>query len=163
MGLEQFEQVLQALDAPMIVVTTTDGHERSGCLVGFETQCSIEPRRWLVCLSKKNHTYGVAEKADVLVVHFLHRDQRPLAELFGGMTDDQTDKFRLCSWRAGSGGAPIVEGCDWIAGRIIERHDVGDHVAHVLDVIDAGHEYPDDGAPELGFQSVRGMKPGHPP
>jgi len=60
------------LDYPMFIVTTrsTKG-ERAGCLVGFATQCSIDPPRVLVCISRANRTYRVAEDAEALGVHFV--------------------------------------------------------------------------------------------
>jgi NADH-quinone oxidoreductase subunit J len=62
-----FDDVMGVLDRSMIIVTTcgADG-ERSGCLVGFSTQCSIDPGRFLVCLSRTNHTFAVAQEADFL-------------------------------------------------------------------------------------------------
>jgi flavin reductase (DIM6/NTAB) family NADH-FMN oxidoreductase RutF len=158
------ERLSKGLDFPMVVVTAFDGGERSGCLVGFHTQCSIDPQRWLVCLSKKNHTFGVAAKARELVVHVLRDDQRGLAELFGGETADAIgveQKFARCIWRESSGGTPILEGCDWFAGRIISRTDAGDHVAHVIEIDAYGIGHAP--APQLGFQAVTGMTPGHDP
>ena len=61
------------LDYPMYVVTAAAGEQRSGCLVGFGSQVSIDPPRWLVCISVVNHTHPVAEAADVLAVHLLDR------------------------------------------------------------------------------------------
>jgi flavin reductase (DIM6/NTAB) family NADH-FMN oxidoreductase RutF len=46
-------------DAPMYIVTVSTGRERAGCLMGFATQVSISPGRFLACLSIKNHTYRV--------------------------------------------------------------------------------------------------------
>ena len=63
------------------------------------------------------------------------------------------------SWRPGPAGAPVIEGCDWIAGRIGDRFDLGDHVGYLLHVIDAGHEHPD--APQLGLQRAETIDPGH--
>jgi flavin reductase (DIM6/NTAB) family NADH-FMN oxidoreductase RutF len=162
MSLEAFDAVLQSLDAPMVVVTATAHNEHSGCLVGFHTQCSIDPRRWIVCLSKKNHTCGIAQHASALVLHMLRRDQRVLAELFGSETDDQVDKFEHCTWKSGLDGTRILARSDWIAGRIIERTDLGDHIGHILDIIDAGSDHAGS-MTELGFQSVRDLEPGHQP
>ena len=157
---DPFAQIVDSLDAPMLVVTACDGSERSGCLVGFATQCSIAPRRWLICISKSNHTFRVARATQTVVVHFLRVDQVELARLFGSQTEDVVDKFARCAWRDGPGGAPILAGCDWIAGRVLERIDLGDHEGQLLGVFDAGHEHAD--APQLGFQAVRGLPPGHP-
>jgi flavin reductase (DIM6/NTAB) family NADH-FMN oxidoreductase RutF len=164
MSVHDFEHLAARLDAPMTIVTAYDGHERSGCLVGFHTQCSIDPPRYLVCLSKTNHTFGIALNATRLVVHILHDDQRDLADLFGGTTADTIGaeaKFARCAWQPDAGGAPIIAGCDWFAGTIRERRDLGDHVAHIIDV--SACVIVHKPARQLGFQSVSGMKPGHAP
>src|SRR5262249_26595638 len=38
-----FHAIVDGLEYPMIVVTAADGDERSGCLVGFHSQASIDP------------------------------------------------------------------------------------------------------------------------
>jgi flavin reductase (DIM6/NTAB) family NADH-FMN oxidoreductase RutF len=157
---DAFETIVASLDYAMSVVTATAGGERSGCLVGFHMQCSIDPCRWLVCVSKMNHTVRVALAAQALAVHVLRDDQRALAELFGGETDDTVDKFARCAHRAGPLGTVVLEGCDYFAGRVVARHDLGDHIGHVIEVAQAQVVHP--GRP-LRFTDVRGMKPGHPP
>src|SRR4051794_41781759 len=52
-------ELIDELDYPMFIVTVAAGGERAGCLVGFATQCSINPPRFLVCLSDKNRTFRV--------------------------------------------------------------------------------------------------------
>jgi flavin reductase (DIM6/NTAB) family NADH-FMN oxidoreductase RutF len=149
------------LDPPMVIVTALapDGR-RSGCLVGFSTQCSIHPPRVLACISKANHTFPVATAAPVLAVHFLGDDDLGLAELFGGETGDEVDKFERCSWRPGPGGVPVLDGVKgWVAGPVAGRFDVGDHVAHVVDAEAGAYEEP--AADQLGFQAVKDVEPGH--
>lgn len=73
-----------ALDYPVYVVTAVADAERAGCLVGFASQCSIDPPRFMVWLSKANRTYRVACRASHLGVHGLRGDQTEAAELFGG-------------------------------------------------------------------------------
>ncbi len=48
------------------------------------------------------------------------------------------DKFLSCAWAPGPGGAPVLEGCDWFAGTVRDRVELGDHVGFVLDVTDLG-------------------------
>ena len=150
-------------DAPMAIVTAVapDGR-RSGCLVGFWTQCSIHPPRVLACISKANHTLPVATAAPVLAVHWLAGDDRGLAELFGGETGDEVDKFEGCSWRPGPRDVPVLTGVKgWVAGPVVGRFDVGDHVGFVVDVQAGSAEEPAAG--ELGFQAVKDVEPGHEP
>jgi flavin reductase (DIM6/NTAB) family NADH-FMN oxidoreductase RutF len=157
-----FDELALELDYTMIIVTCAAGNRRAGCLVGFATQTSIHPGRFLVCISRKNHTFGVAAEADVLAVHFVPVEAMELAQLFGGETGDEVDKFERCAWRPGPGGAPILDDLpDWFAGRVLERSDLGDHVGHLLAPIDgeAGR-----GARPLTFHRARRtIEPGHAP
>jgi flavin reductase (DIM6/NTAB) family NADH-FMN oxidoreductase RutF len=157
-----FTRIVQRLDYPMFVVTAADGDERSGCLVGFATQCSIKPARFLVCISEKNHTFGLAGRSDTLVVHVLGDDELGLAELFGGETGDEVDKFAGCTWRPGPGGAPVLEGAAaWFAGRVLERVAFGDHTGFVLEPLEGADDSFDGG--ELSYQQVEDLDPGHAP
>ena len=143
----------------MMVVTAAADGRRAGCLVGFATQCSIDPPRFAVWISRKNHTFRVAEQAETLAVHFLARDDRDLAALFGGETGDEVDKFARCRWREGPGGVPVLEDCArWFAGHVIERIPTEDHVGFLLEPVRTGSR-PWSG--QLGFQSARSISPGH--
>lgn len=158
--MNAFATLAAALDYPMFIVTTSDDREPSGCLVGFTTQCSIDPPRFLVCLSKANRTERVADRAEVLVVHLVEGIDFELAELFGGETGDEVDKFAAVRWQPGPGGAPVLDDCPrWFAGRILERFDLGDHVGYLLDPIDGAAEAT---GPFITFQSARAIDPGHP-
>lgn len=157
---DAFDRLVAPLDYPMVVVTAVASGERSGCLAGFTTQCSIDPPRWIVCVSKVNHTHEIAVDASVLVVHVLRASQRDLADLFGSETGDEIDKFEHCDWTPGPDGTPVLTDTDWFAGRIIERWDAGDHTALLLDVLPEGSAARAD-EPQLGFQQIRDLDPGH--
>ncbi|MGH9276595.1 MAG: flavin reductase family protein [Acidimicrobiales bacterium] len=156
-----FATLTAAIDYPMVIVTVAALGQRSGCLVGFHTQCSIRPRRYAVFLSRQNHTYAVAQGADVMAVHFPTTGQRALAELFGAETGDRVDKFSGCRWEPGPGGTPLLSDCpSRLIGRVADRIDVGDHVAYVLDVFEATVAGPSPTF--LTFQQIRDLEPGHP-
>lgn len=156
-----FEGLVGQLEYSMLIVTTAGHGERSGCLVGFATQVSIRPPRFLACLSVKNRTYRVATEADVLIVHFVPEDAVELAELFGGETGDDTDKFARCEWRPGPGGAPILSTLEnWFAGSVLDRLDFGDHWGFLLEPI-AGQAGQSESA--LTFHRAKRIEPGHEP
>src|SRR5919202_6978342 len=95
--VKTFTSLMGELDYPMFIVTTVnEAGERSGCLIGFATQISIKPPRFLTGLSHKNHTYRVLREAEHVGVHFVPDDGTELAELFGGETGDEVDKFSRC-------------------------------------------------------------------
>lgn len=154
-----FDDLVGGLDYPMFIATTRAEGELAGCLVGFATQCSIDPPRFLICLSDKNRTCRVARAADALAVHFVPSSAEDLAELFGGETGDEVDKFARCEWREGPRGLPILAECDnWFVGAILARHDLGDHVGFLLDPIEAQSGTPFD---EFTFHRARRIEPGH--
>ncbi|MFG2617677.1 flavin reductase family protein [Streptomyces sp. NPDC048507] len=151
------------LDVPMYVVTAESGGARAGCLVGFASQCSIDPPRFFVWLSTANHTYRVARGAAYLTVHALERDQRDLAELFGGRTGDRTDKFALTGWRPGYAGSPVLTPArTWFTGRVERSVEGGDHVGFLLTPVETCPRRAGPPPEMLRLSDVRDLEPGHP-
>lgn len=155
-----FDGLVAAGDPAMAIVTTVAGDERAGCLVGFHSQCSIDPARYAVWLSKANHTYRVALLAEYLAVHFLATEDRALADLFGGTSGDDLDKFTRCEWTAAVGGVPVLVACP---RRIVGRRetlvdDRGDHVCVVVEPLEVASS--SRFAP-LRLSDVSDLEPGH--
>ncbi|MDF3140015.1 MULTISPECIES: flavin reductase family protein [unclassified Streptomyces] len=156
------DEFIGRLNPDMCVVTAAVGGERAGCLVGFASQCSIRPVRFVVWLSEANHTFRVARSAQVLAVHLLAREQRSVAELFGGRTGDQEDKFRYVRWREGHGGAVVLQDAPaWFVGRIVTRVGGGDHIGFVLNPVEWGERKAYQGL-LLRLDDARTISPGHP-
>lgn len=160
-GADGFTDVL---DYPMYVVTAAADGERAGCLVGFASQCSIDPPRFMVWISTSNRTYRVARRASHLGVHVLRREQRHTADWFGGRTGDDVDKFERVAWRPGEGAAPVLADClAWFVGRVRGRVEGdGDHVGFLLEPVDQSPAGRRDGPPLLRFSDTADISPGHP-
>ncbi len=155
---QTFTKLTVGLNYPVVVVTTAVGERREGCVVGFSTQTSVHPGRYLACLSRRNRTLRLAREAQALAVHFLPREATELAELFGGQTGDEIDKFARCEWHTGPRDMPILDGCEsWMVGTICSRHDLGDHEGYLLAPVAAAHA----DAELLYFQDVTYIEPGH--
>ena len=155
-----FARLVADLDYPLYVVTTAVQKEPTGCLIGFATQCSIHPPRFLAGISKKNHTFQLAGRAAVFAVHVVDEENKAIAELFGGETGDEVDKFARVRWRYVDG-VPILDDCPrWFTGVVLEHIDLGDHVGHLLEPlrVEAG---PVSG--QLTYQQARDIEPGHKP
>jgi flavin reductase (DIM6/NTAB) family NADH-FMN oxidoreductase RutF len=161
---DAFDALLSSLDFPMFVATTVavDDGERSGCLIGFATQASIDPLRFLACISVENHTAGVAARAEHLAVHLVPRSELDLAVLFGHETGDDVDKFALCEWAPDDRGVPLLEACPVrFVGRILGRHALGDHTGYLLEPVLAEGRAAAPGD-YVRFQDVDHLDPGHP-
>jgi flavin reductase (DIM6/NTAB) family NADH-FMN oxidoreductase RutF len=159
-GMDDFAALIQSLDPAMAVVTTASDRERAGCLIGFHAQSSIEPPRYVVWLSKANHTYRVALHAQHFGIHFLSEDDEDLARLFGTESGDRVDKFGRCSWEPGPGDVPVLSECAnrFTATRVALLDEGGDHVCLVVAPLEV--------APTTTFRPLRlsrasHLEPGH--
>jgi flavin reductase (DIM6/NTAB) family NADH-FMN oxidoreductase RutF len=154
-------QLVTSADPPMYVITVASGDERSGCLVGFACQASIDPPRFAVWISRANRTADVAARASHFVVHVLREGDRRIAEVFGELTGDDVDKFSLVSWTAGPGGAPVLDGCDHLVGRVVSPIDTdGDHRGYLLEPVSVVVVREDGG--RFGMREGVELDPGHP-
>jgi flavin reductase (DIM6/NTAB) family NADH-FMN oxidoreductase RutF len=153
------DDLVARADQALIVVTTASHDQRAGCLVGFHTQCSIDPFRYAVWLSKANHTYRVGLFATHFAVHFLGDGDGDLAELFGAESGDSVDKFAGIDWTAGEGEVPVLTRCPAV---VFEKRamwdDGGDHVCLMgtpLRITGGTDSDP------LRISAARAIEPGH--
>ncbi len=130
---DPFAELVALTDTSLAIVTTASNGQRAGCVVGFHTQCSITPPRYAVWLSKANLTYRVSLFATHIAVHLLGRQDHDLAEIFGGKSGDDVDKFALCEWSPGPAGVPLLTRCPnrVVLERATAWDDGSDHVCFV--------------------------------
>ena len=167
MGLdrEAFDELVGSGDPAMVIVTTVADGRRAGCLVGFHSQCGIDPPRYAVWLSQANHTHTVGAKSEVFAVHWVPADRHDLAELFGGTTDDESgDKLDRCEWTEGTAGVPLLAGCpDRFVGRKLAWVDVdADHSCVVLEPTEASMADGPTSRLRLRLGDVSDVTAGHP-
>ena len=157
----EFQRFARAIPGAAFIVTAEGAESRDGCLVGFATQASIHPPRLLVCLSVKNATFAAALDATHLGVHLIPAERPDLAELFGGETGDDVDKFTECRWEAGPGGEPLLSDCPMrCACRILKRYPFGDHVGFLLEPVATWVADPFE---PLDIRDTGRIDPGHAP
>lgn len=166
---DAFDEIMWRRNSAMQIATVAaevDGAiERSGCLVGFATQCSIDPPRFLLCLSIANHTTTLAALVGHLAVHAVPAVRFDLAELFGGTTADDpgVDKLAAVTWREGPHGVPLLDDCpDRFVGEVVERIPLGDHMGYLLVPTDAEVEAPGERRDYVRLDRADGITPGHP-
>lgn len=161
MDEQAFDALAEAGDSAMIIVTTAAEGVRAGCLVGFHTQSSIEPRRYAVWLSKANHTYRAALRAERLAIHFLTTADEAIAEFFGTRTGEDGDKFETFAVTTDAEGVPLLDALPHrMIGRRVAMIEVGGDHALVEIAVDAVHGGAEPFAP-LRLASVIHLRPGH--
>ena len=157
---DAFGTLMASADPPLIVLTTAAEGERAGCLVGFHAQSSITPQHYCVWLSKANHTYRVGLRAAHFAVHFLTAQDLALAERFGTLTGEDTDKFAGVDFRLDEHGVPLLEACRsrMSLERIAILDDGGDHVCLTTRVSSA---HTGAGFVPLRLSGASHLDPGH--
>ena len=156
---ETFNRLVGDLEHAMFIVTARAGDEALGCMVGFATQTSIDPPRFALCLSHNNRTYRRGRDADLLGVHCVPERAIELAELFGGETGDEVDKFARVAWREGPEGVPLLDDCpNRFVGRVLWRRDAGDHDLFLLEPVAAEKGTGEDA---FTFHRAKRIEPGH--
>ena len=118
------------------------------------TSVSLEPPLVLWCLEKKARTYESFMQADSYGISILRADQRDLSDRFAGYPVPGSQAPEMAD---GPTGAPLLEAClARFDCRIVDRHDAGDHVILVAEVVDFHYT---DGAPLVYFASQYGVGP----
>src|SRR5207248_6015279 len=95
-----------------------------------------------------------------LVVHILDAESLELAEMFGGTTGDDADKFTRCGWATGPDDVPVLdEAVAWFSGRILQQQTAGDHTGFLIEIDCAEVRR----RPErlLALSDVNELPPGH--
>lgn len=161
MSTDDFDRLAAATDPAMLVVTTADGDERGGCLVGFHCQSSIEPPRYSVWLSKANHTYRLALHATHLALHFLGQEHRDLAVHFGTLSGDDTDKLAGIATDPGPDGVPLLRDVPHrlVVRRVALLDEGGDHVCLTTEPVSVDDR--GDLLTPLRLGACRDLDPGH--
>jgi flavin reductase (DIM6/NTAB) family NADH-FMN oxidoreductase RutF len=164
---DAFDDLVAHLDTGMVVVTAATATERDGCLVGFHSQASIDPHRYVVWLSIANRTMRLAAdpSSTHLGVHVLSASDLDLAVHFGGQTADDpaVDKLADLPWTEGPGGVPLVAALpNRFVGRILSRDPVGegDHVPFLLEPV-AAWATERATEPPLRLRQATDISPGH--
>jgi flavin reductase (DIM6/NTAB) family NADH-FMN oxidoreductase RutF len=154
------DDLMGSVDSPLIVVTTSAEGERAGCLVGFHSQASIDPKHYCVWLSKANHTYRVALRSDHFAVHFLTTADHELARHFGSRSGSDTDKFSGLDFTVAQDGAPLLADLPnrLLVERVAMLDDGGDHVCLTARVL--ATEFADRFTP-LRPSQLGDLTPGH--
>lgn len=139
MSDDAFETLMASTDPPLIVVTTAAEDERAGCLVGFHAQSSITPQHYCVWLSKANHTYRVGLRSAHFAVHFLTAEDFALAERFGTLSGEDSDKFAGLDFDLDENGVPLLRACpnQMSLERLTLLDDGSDHVCLTTRVVSA--------------------------
>jgi flavin reductase (DIM6/NTAB) family NADH-FMN oxidoreductase RutF len=134
-----------------IVTTAGAGGQPVGMTANAFTSVSLDPPLVMVCLARSAASFSAMERAERFAVHILHGDQHELSTRFARSASAGEDKFAGVAWYRSEHGVPLLEeSLARLQCSIIQRIELGDHVAYVGHVDAADAENPAAVSP-LGF------------
>ncbi len=130
---DDFRALLGRFASGVTVVTTVDaeGHDY-GMTVSAFSSVSLDPPLVLTCIAKDASVYAAFERAPSFVINILADGQEALSRRFAGPI---WDRFAGIGYTRSENGAAILSDVlAWIEGRVVARHDAGDHLILVAQV-----------------------------
>ena len=131
-----FREAMSRFASGVTVVTARRGEERVGLTASAFASVSLDPPLVLVCVSRALQAHAVIEAERAFAVNILASHQLEVAQRFGGLKPELTDRFEGLAWTVAVTGAPILT--DSIASldcRLHASHPGGDHTIFVGEVV----------------------------
>ena len=135
------------------VITTRSEGELHGLTANSFSSVSLEPPLVLFSLSRTADCFDAFERTEAFAVNVLRSDQEALSSRFA---TKNVDKWTHVGWRPGYGDCPLLDGAvATFECRVTARHEGGDHVIYVGEVVEFAHH---PGAEPLAFLRGRYAK-----
>lgn len=112
-----------------IITTREAGGRPVGLTANSFNSVSLEPPLVLWSLARRSSSLAAFTASAHFAINVLAAEQRPLAERFASKA---VDRFEGVPWRAGEGGAPVLDGVAAVFEcRHHSHHEAGDHVIFI--------------------------------
>ncbi len=107
---QAYRDAMARLGAAVNVITTDGPGGKAGFTASAVTSVTDTPPTLLVCANRKNDSYPVFMKNQVLCVNTLTPAQEELSPIFAGMTEHADDqRFNMHTWHVLETGAPALD------------------------------------------------------
>ena len=136
-----FREALAAVAAPVAVVTSLDGDRPHGTTVSAFCSLSLDPPLVLVSLDRGSDLLQMVRRSQRYGINVLSHDQEEIATRFARKG---VDKFEAVPWTLDTD-LPRLDGtASWIACRLHELVEGGDHMIAVgfVEHAEAGPAHP---------------------
>ena len=127
---EAFKAAMQCWCSGVAVVTVAHEQALHGTTVSSFSSVSLQPPLVLICLDRGGNTNALIAGAQRFAVNILAAGQEAISNRFSG-DDGAVDRFEGIAYRAGSYGAPLLEGAlATLECTVVQSVDGGDHTVH---------------------------------
>jgi flavin reductase (DIM6/NTAB) family NADH-FMN oxidoreductase RutF len=135
---DEFRRAMALLPTAVTVLTAPGEDGPAGATANAVASLSLEPPLMIAALDRDSRTLTAVRDAGGFGINVLATDQEALARAFATKAP-HPEKWAEVTWSDHSG-VPIIDGCVlWVACRLRDAHDGGDHViltGHAEDVGD---------------------------
>jgi flavin reductase (DIM6/NTAB) family NADH-FMN oxidoreductase RutF len=128
---EQFRRVLGHLPTGVTVVTAYGAGGLTGMAANSVTSLSLKPPMILLCPARSSATWPEIRQVGSFCVNVMAGHHEEITRRFARKGVDRFDGVR---WSDGPCGPVLDQAVAWIACRIRDEHDGGDHTIVVADV-----------------------------
>jgi flavin reductase (DIM6/NTAB) family NADH-FMN oxidoreductase RutF len=129
-----FREAMASVCTPVSVVTAIAGDRPHGTTVSAFASLSLSPPMVLVSLDRGSDLLALVRETGAFGVNVLAADQTRLALTFAGKGEQ---KFRGVGWSSHAG-VPRIDGVSgWLACRVAQLVEGGDHIVVLGDVLTA--------------------------
>lgn len=144
---QEFRQALGQFATGITIITARD---HDGTPIGMTANCfasiSLQPPLVLWSADNASPLYSGFAVAKHCAIHLLGDEQQALSHRFAQDADDKFDGLKV---RPGIANLPLLEQhISLLQCEVIDRHEVGDHLVMISQVLDIQHE---SGSPLLYF------------
>jgi flavin reductase (DIM6/NTAB) family NADH-FMN oxidoreductase RutF len=136
---DDFRRAMSLVPTAVTIVTAQGSEGPAGATANAVASLSLEPPLMLACLDRGSRTLVTVREAGAFGISVLAADQEALARGFASKAP-HAEKFRDVS-HVEREGVPLIDGAvAWIACRLRDLHDGGDHEIAIGEVISVGAE-----------------------
>ena len=132
---EHYRAVLRTYPTGVTVITSQVAGRTHGMTANSVTSVSLAPPLILVCVDRKNDTYGIVATSGRYAVNVLAEDQDTLSRRFASKAGDD-HRLEPVGYFEGPHGLPLLPGCvAHLECRVVASYEAGGHViflGHVL-------------------------------
>jgi flavin reductase (DIM6/NTAB) family NADH-FMN oxidoreductase RutF len=120
------------------ILTARHAGRRTGMLASWVQQAAFDPPLISVAVNKARPIARLIDEAGAFVVNLLGEDPAAMFRHFGRGFALEDDAFAGLSVREVDAGVVLPGQVAWLAGRVRQRCDCGDHWLYLAEVVDAG-------------------------
>jgi len=140
MGISQdtFRQVLGTFCTGVTIVTFKSNNTSHGLTVNAFSSLSLDPALILICIKKDGVSHKMLQDTNSFVVNILSEKQKDLARHFANSNLSSDERFNGVTLKPDTPDPVFVDNLSYLACKIVNRFDGGDHSIFIGEVQEAG-------------------------